>query len=263
MKTEDFKNMVREIIREELSSIVQEQAAQWWLTPAEAEVGGHLEPSLVHEDEYDRKRDAKLDKNPMHGIARNRFSNRDTGKDKLLAQKVKYKTADGKEGEATVQTLLGYDKDHPGRKAAARIYAQFMGKRKAADADSKNWYAQKDAENQAEREKNLSPRELERLKQISAAKKAGKTSEQICEDEGCLDEKSVPQPYDRKSARKMSKSQIEKRRKIGRDMMSNEKTASKFRKKYGDEWKDYLWAAASSAAFRQSGSTKSDDKRKK
>jgi hypothetical protein len=46
-------------------------------------------------------------------------------------------------------------------------------------------------------------------------------------------------------------------------MMANEKTVSKFRKKYGDEWKDYLWAAASSAVFRQSGSTKSDDKRKK
>jgi hypothetical protein len=87
--------------------------------------------------------------------------------------------------------------------------------------------------------------------------------EKVCEGEGCLDEKSVPQPYDRKSARKMSKGQVEKRRQIGRDMMSNEKTVSKFRKKYGDEWKDYLWAAASSAAFRQSGSAKSDDKRKK
>lgn len=87
--------------------------------------------------------------------------------------------------------------------------------------------------------------------------------ERICEGEGCLDEKSVPQPYDRKSARKMSKGQIEKRKKIGRDMMSNEKTASKFRKKYGDEWKDYIWAAASSAAFRQSGSSKADDKKKK
>jgi hypothetical protein len=87
--------------------------------------------------------------------------------------------------------------------------------------------------------------------------------EKVCEGEGCLDEKSVPQPYDRKSARKMNKGQIEKRKQIGRDMMANEKTVSKFRKKYGDEWKDYLWAAASSAAFRQSGSTKSDDKRKK
>lgn len=89
------------------------------------------------------------------------------------------------------------------------------------------------------------------------------TNEKMCEGEGCLDEKSVPQPYDRKGARKMTKGQVDKRRQIGRDMMSNEKTVSKFRKKYGDEWKDYLWAAASSAAFRQSGSTKSDDKRKK
>lgn len=87
--------------------------------------------------------------------------------------------------------------------------------------------------------------------------------EKTCEGEGCLDEKSVPQPYDRKGARKMNKGQIEKRKQIGRDMMGNEKTVSKFRKKYGDEWKDYLWAAASSAAFRQSGGTKKDDKRKK
>lgn len=86
--------------------------------------------------------------------------------------------------------------------------------------------------------------------------------EEICEGEGCLDEKSVPQPYNRKGARKMTKSQIEKRTRIGKEMMRKEKIADKFRKKYGDEWKDYLWAAASSAAFRQSGSTKSDGKRK-
>ena len=87
--------------------------------------------------------------------------------------------------------------------------------------------------------------------------------EEICEGEGCLDEKSVPQPYDRKGARKMTKSQVDLRKQIGNAMMRDEKKVSKFRKKYGDEWKDYMWAAASSAAFRQSGSTKSDDKRKK
>ena len=90
----------------------------------------------------------------------------------------------------------------------------------------------------------------------------GQETEEICEGEGCLDEKSVPQPYNRKGARKMSKSQVELRTKIGQAMMRDEKKVSKFRKKYGDEWKDYLWAAASSAAFRQSGSSKSDDKRK-
>lgn len=88
------------------------------------------------------------------------------------------------------------------------------------------------------------------------------TSEEICEGEGCLDEKSVPQPYDRKGARKMTKSQIDLRKKIGQAMMRDEKKVSKFRKKYGDEWKDYLWAAASSAAFRQAGSNKGDDKKK-
>lgn len=80
--------------------------------------------------------------------------------------------------------------------------------------------------------------------------------EEICEGEGCLDEKSVPQPYDRKGARKMTRSQVELRKKIGQAMMRDEKKVSKFRKKYGDEWKDYLWASASAAAFRQSGSKK-------
>jgi hypothetical protein len=98
--------------------------------------------------------------------------------------------------------------------------------------------------------------------ELEAAIKSRMEKEEICEGEGCLDEKSVPQPYNRKTARKMSKSQVDLRKKIGQAMMRDEKKVSKFRKKYGDEWKDYLWAAASSAAFRQSGSTKSDDKRK-
>lgn len=89
--------------------------------------------------------------------------------------------------------------------------------------------------------------------------------EKTCEGEGCLEEKSVPQPYNRKSPprRPMTKSQIAKRKKIGNAMMRDEKIKSKFMKKHGDEWKDYLWAAASSATFREKGSTKGDDKRKR
>jgi hypothetical protein len=86
--------------------------------------------------------------------------------------------------------------------------------------------------------------------ELKAVIKEQLDQDSICEGEGCLDEKSVPQPYDRKGARKMTKSQVEKRRKIGREMLASEKTTSKFRKKYGDDWKDYLWAAASAAAFR-------------
>lgn len=78
------------------------------------------------------------------------------------------------------------------------------------------------------------------------------SEEEICEGEGCLDEKSVPQPYNRKAASKMTKAQIEKRKKIGQGMMDSEKTVAKFRKNYGQDWKDYLWAAATSAAFRDS-----------
>ena len=88
-------------------------------------------------------------------------------------------------------------------------------------------------------------------------------AEEMCEGEGCLDEKSVPPPYDRKKARKMAKSQIALRKKIGDAMMRDEKKVSHFRKKHGDDWESYLWAAASSAAFRQAGSTKADDKKKR
>jgi hypothetical protein len=66
-----------------------------------------------------------------------------------------------------------------------------------------------------------------------------------------IEEKSVPEPYNRKGARKMSKGQIEKRDRIGKAMEKDEKTVSKFRKAHGQDWKSYLWAAASAAAFRQ------------
>ena len=206
MKADDFKNIVREIIREELQN-------------------------FTNEEEYDKKRDAELDRNPTRGSNKQQYvykgkpvkkpakSFRQLFIKTMVAGKIKYKDAEGKEHEATVASLLKYPKDHPGYKAAARHYA-------------------------------------------SGIQRAPK-DEGICEGEGCIQEKSVPQPYDRKGARKMSKSQIDLRKKIGKAMMRDEKKVSKFRKKYGDEWKDYLWAAASSAAFRQSGSTKSDDKRKK
>jgi hypothetical protein len=64
-----------------------------------------------------------------------------------------------------------------------------------------------------------------------------------------LDEKSVPQPYDRKNRRRMSAAQITKRDDIGKKMKGNAKTVARFKKKYGDEWEDYLWASASSIAL--------------
>jgi hypothetical protein len=109
--------------------------------------------------------------------------------------------------------------------------------------------------------KNL-VREIVR-KELAEMVKSKSQTEEICEGEGCLDEKSVPQPYDRKGARKMNKSQIALRKRIGNAMMDDEKKVSQFRKKHGDDWESYLWAAASSAAFRQKGSSKSDDKKKK
>lgn len=81
-----------------------------------------------------------------------------------------------------------------------------------------------------------------------------------------LEEKSVPQPYDRSKRRRMSKAQIADRDKIGKKMKANPKVVARFRKKYGDEWEDYLWASASSRAlgggFKKKGgsSTKSKSK---
>lgn len=49
-------------------------------------------------------------------------------KDALLQQMIKYRDDAGTEREATVRSLLSYDKNHPGRKVAARMYAQHMAK---------------------------------------------------------------------------------------------------------------------------------------
>jgi hypothetical protein len=91
----------------------------------------------------------------------------------------------------------------------------------------------------------------EELKKALADMGDDTSKKEICEGEGCLDEKSVPEPYNRKGARKMTKGQIEKRDRIGKAMEKDEKTVSKFRKTHGQDWKSYLWAAASAAAFRQ------------
>jgi hypothetical protein len=65
-----------------------------------------------------------------------------------------------------------------------------------------------------------------------------------------LDEKSVPQPYDRKNRKKMNGSQISRRDSIGKAMKKNKKVVAKFKKKHGSEWEDYLWATATSRAIK-------------
>jgi len=49
----------------------------------------------------------------------------DAAKDAMLAQTVKNPETDQ---DITVKTALGYPKEHPARKAAAKIYAQYMQK---------------------------------------------------------------------------------------------------------------------------------------
>lgn len=69
-------------------------------------------------------------------------------------------------------------------------------------------------------------------------------------NEHVLDEKSVPEPYDRKNRRRMNGSQIARREKIGNAMKKNKKIVARFKKKYGSEWIDYLWATASGRAIK-------------
>lgn len=238
MKAEDFKNMIREIIREELQNLTNEEKYDsdkdlramgfrswddYYRAYPEMDPNAPARPKskepFVPNPRFPQKPYAMppgaKTLGPMPGYA--------TDRKNMLHQKIKYKNVDGSEGEGFVYSLLKYAKDHPGYKAASRVYAQFMAKNK-----------------------DRAPKE-----------------EQICEGEGCLDEKSVPQPYDRKSARKMAKSQIALRKKIGDAMMRDEKKKSYFRRKHGDEWKDYLWRSASAAAFKQRGGNAGDDKRKK
>jgi hypothetical protein len=66
-------------------------------------------------------------------------------------------------------------------------------------------------------------------------------------------EKSVPQPYDRSKRERMTKSQIERRQEIGEKLKRSKKQVKKFKKKYGDEWIDYLWATATSIAMGRTG----------
>jgi hypothetical protein len=185
--------------------------------------------SILNEDEYDRARDAKLDANPTWGSGA-RYNVRradppDKQKNAVLNQKVKYKDEDGKEHEATVSSLLRYDKNHPGRKIAAKMYAQFMGKRKAADAAL-----------------------TKKVDAAMDAKYGKKTSEQICEEEGIteLDERTVAR---REPPRKMSKDQVTKRDGIGKKLMKNKRALRYFKDKFGDDWKSYMWAASTNKAI--------------
>lgn len=58
----------------------------------------------------------------------------DTNRDAMLNQTVKNPDTNQ---DITVRTALGYDKNHPARKAAARIYAQYMQKQQMAQPAAK------------------------------------------------------------------------------------------------------------------------------
>lgn len=64
-----------------------------------------------------------------------------------------------------------------------------------------------------------------------------------------LHEKSVPQPYDRNNAREMTPTQVKKRDDIGNNLLNNPEAVDYFKKKFGGEWEDYLWATATNIAI--------------
>jgi hypothetical protein len=68
-----------------------------------------------------------------------------------------------------------------------------------------------------------------------------------------VNEKSVPPPYNRKNAEKMTPAQITRRKEVGEKLKRSKKQVKKFKKKYGDDWIDYLWATATSIAMGRTG----------
>lgn len=65
-----------------------------------------------------------------------------------------------------------------------------------------------------------------------------------------LQEKSVPQPYNRNAAREMTPAQIKRRDKIGNKMVDTPDAVKYFKKEFGSEWEDYLWATATNIAIK-------------
>jgi|OM-RGC.v1.028573488 hypothetical protein len=61
-----------------------------------------------------------------------------------------------------------------------------------------------------------------------------------------MDERTVAR---REPPRKMSKPQIKGRDGIGKKMLKSKRAQSYFRKKFGDDWKSYMWAAATNKAI--------------
>lgn len=75
--------------------------------------------------------------------------------------------------------------------------------------------------------------------------------EEIINELNGLNEKSVPEPYDRKSekVRKMTDAQKSKREEIFDKLSKKKKLVKKFKKDYGEDWESYLWATATNAAI--------------
>ena len=81
-------------------------------------------------------------------------------------------------------------------------------------------------------------------------------AQDICESGDCLDERTISK---REPPRKMNKNQISSRKKVGMAMKKDPRVVAHFKKKHGQDWESYLWAAASNKSFE----TKKDSTTKK
>jgi hypothetical protein len=71
-------------------------------------------------------------------------------------------------------------------------------------------------------------------------------NQDICEGDGCLEERTIAS---HEPPRKMSKLQVSSRKKMGLAMKKDPRVVDHFKKKHGQDWESYMWAAASSKAF--------------
>lgn len=61
-----------------------------------------------------------------------------------------------------------------------------------------------------------------------------------------MDERTIAR---REPPRKMTKPQISGRDSIGKKLMGNKRSQAYFRKKFGKDWKSYMWATATNKAI--------------
>jgi hypothetical protein len=73
-----------------------------------------------------------------------------------------------------------------------------------------------------------------------------------------LDEKTIAR---HEPPRKMTQSQVQSRDTVGKKLSKNKRAVSYFKKKFGDDWKSYMWATATNRAIAGKKAGKGKDKK--